>query len=524
MNGKVIGALAVFAVGLAVVLGIYFLTPWWKDSQQRAASDARGTSMTIAIGVDDWIGYAPLCSLEMKRLEKNAGRNTVCKDDKANYAQRMEQLQNGELQFAVATVDTDVLNGAPKNFPGVEIAVIDESKGGDAILCYKDKYANLNALKGHSDLKIAYTPNSPSHHLLKVTADHFGIPELIVKGANRIETDGSEAAMKVLLSKKVDCAVLWEPNVSKALNKGSGAIINILGTEKTKRVIVDVLLVDRKFANKDPEVVTQLLGNYFLALKMYRDKPDLLKSEIISAHRLSSDEADAMLRGVAWATLNDNAFEWLGVNANGTKGDNGLVATIESTWRTLVASGDFSTNPLPAQDPYRLVNNSFVTSLITKGMSGFTTLGVHEQNVQAPLSEKFGELTLAQWQGLKEVGSLKIEPITFQSGSDVLTDDGKAQLESLAEKLKHYPTFRIIVRGHTGLTGDPAANKELSQDRADAISRYFQVTYSVDPNRVRTIGMGSESLLPLLSGETKDDRSYEYRLPRVEITLANEVF
>lgn len=91
--------------------------------------------------------------------------------------------------------------------------------------------------------------------------------------------------------------------------------------------------------------------------------------------------------------------------------------------------------------------------------------------------------------------------------------------ESVA-KLKHYPRFRIIVRGHTGTRGDRQENLKLSQLRAEAVARYLQVTYGIDANRLKTEGLGGDMPLPKNNGES--ERTYQYRLPRVELLLVRE--
>jgi outer membrane protein OmpA-like peptidoglycan-associated protein len=88
------------------------------------------------------------------------------------------------------------------------------------------------------------------------------------------------------------------------------------------------------------------------------------------------------------------------------------------------------------------------------------------------------------------------------------------------DDLQHYPHFRVEVRGHTGLRGDANANLALSQERADAVLRYIDVTYGLDGNRVRAIGFGDSKPLAKKPGES--DRAYNYRLPRVEIVLVRE--
>ena len=522
------GAIALFVV-LALGIGAYkFLYPILQERRQLSTSDASGMKGTIKLALDNWIGYYILQSAEMKRLMRNSGWNLVVEDDKANYAEREERLRKREIDFAVATVDSDILNGAPKGFPAVWIAVIDVSKGGDAILSCTGKISNLNAIKGRNDLKIAFTPSSPSHHLLKATADHFGIPELLVKNQNRVETDGSEEALKMCLSGKADIAVLWEPAVSRALEEGKGKITKLLGTESTERLIVDILTASRTFVDNNPEAVRTLLSNYFLALKLYRDQLELLKKEIVeetklSGKKLSPEAVDKMLKGVKWMTLEDNAKLWFGLSTADGRSEDGLLMTAESTVRILIASKDFSKNPIPEGNPARLINSKFIEELHKGAFSpGFTVPGAKTNGTPAnSQGARFTPLDEAGWNSLKEVGTLKIRSITFRRSSSVLTEDGKEELNILAEQIKHYPAFRILLPGHSGLAGDPDENKKLSQERAEAAAKYLEVTFSIDPNRMRAVGFGSEKPLTRISGET--DESYNFRLPRVEIILVREV-
>jgi len=211
MNVHAKFALVVVVLGAIAIGAAKYFWPMWQERMQRDTSDAKDTKGRIVIGVDNWIGYFPLCSGEMKKRMRAAGYVVVCEDDKADYALRMQKLREDKLQFAVATVDAYLLNGAPKGFPGTIVAVIDESKGGDAIVAWKDKVANLDALKKMQGVKVAFTPNSPSEHLLRTMAVHFDVPALRGKGAWRVEADGSPEALKKLLARQVDVAVVWEP-------------------------------------------------------------------------------------------------------------------------------------------------------------------------------------------------------------------------------------------------------------------------------------------------------------------------
>ncbi len=521
MNRTIIGPLLIFILIVIGALSFKLLMPLFQESRQKATSDAAKIKGKIRVAMDNWIGYFPLRSPEMKSMMRRAGYVLECEDDKADYARRMRKLNDGETEFAVVTVDSFILNAAKHNYPGTIIMVIDESKGGDAIVARKDRVTSLDALKGKFDIKVAFTPDSPSHHLAKAAADHFSVPELLPSGNLRIETDGSEKARDKLLSGKADIAICWEPDVSRVLSKSG--IIKLLGTEDTERLIVDILVVSRKFARKTPDIVSLLISTYFRVLKKYRDAPDLLSEHLKKETGLSQDAIISMLKGVQWVNFSENCEKWFGISAPGTYSDEGVISTIESTMKILVNSGDFSENPIPGKDPYRLTNSAFLEEIFTRGTSSGFTAPEAGSAVIGPLSSieaKFALLDEAKWNVLKEVGTLKVDPIVFQHGAADIDLLAKQVVDQAVGRLKHYPNFRVIVKGHTSVRGDQGENRRLSRERAQAVTRYLKVTYNIDENRIRAMGFGGAKPLPQMPGESR--RAWMYRLPRVEIVLVRE--
>lgn len=509
MNVHAKFALVVVVLGAITIGAGRYLWPLWQEQMQRDTSDAKDTKGRITIGVDNWIGYFPLCSGDMKKRMRTAGYVLVCEDDKADYAARMQKLRDGALQFAVATVDAYLLNGAPKGFPGTIVAVIDESKGGDAIVAWKDRVANLDALKKMQSVKVAFTPNSPSEHLLRTMAVHFDVPALRGKGAWRVEADGSSDALKKLLARQADVAAVWEPDVTRAL--ANPALVKLLGTEDTRRLIVDILLVGRNYSTQNPDAVAVLLKTYFEVAKDYRENPQRLEKEVAAETKLPPESVKRLLEGVAWASLSDNAGVWLGAKS----GADALVDTIQSTARTLVDAGEFKAHPLPDQDPYRIISRQFVAKLYVGAVTGAAGA-----SGPSSLERKFPALTDTGWQALKEVGTLKALPVSFQSGTAELSHEGKLELDRAMETLAHYPNFRVVIKGHTGVRGDPAENQTLSEERAESVARYLGVTYNLDLNRLRVVGLGASQPLPRQPGES--ERAHAYRLPRVELSLVAE--
>jgi outer membrane protein OmpA-like peptidoglycan-associated protein len=124
------------------------------------------------------------------------------------------------------------------------------------------------------------------------------------------------------------------------------------------------------------------------------------------------------------------------------------------------------------------------------------------------------------WKSLREIGTLRVEPITFQAGGELLDDTGKEQVDRIAALLiNNYPGYRVAVRGHTG-AGDEEENKKLSLSRALVVAQYLTVVHAIDPDRLHAEGRGAAQPPPRRPGES--ERAYRYRLPRVEFVLLEE--
>jgi len=498
--------LGLILLGGIVIVGLKFLQPSLIEDQLRRTSDAKNTKGTIRIGVDNWIGYFPLCSPKMEYNLRQDGYLLECIDDKADYDGRFKKLQAGELDFAVGTIDSYLINGEKYNYPGTIVSVIDESKGGDAIISRKNTFADIDALKNSSSndskTKVAFTPASPSEHLLKSINEHFGLPFTSDDSSWRVETDGSSEALKKLQSGDVDVAVLWEPDVSRALS--SSDFIKLIGTEDTDKLIVDILLVERKYSGKNPEAVNSLMQNYFKTLQEYTQQPKELLSDLKKSTKLDDQQINNMLNGVEWVTLEENKSIWF-------SNDDSLVEAINIALDILINNNDFSSNPFPNSNPYTLTSRQFISSINSTSA---------DTQVTQSGKPSFSKLDDNAWSNLKKVGTLQLEPIQFRQGTAFMNNDSDQELDRLANKLHRYPNFRVQVSGHTGLSGDPAENLKLSSGRAQVVAQSLVDNYQLDVNQIRAIGFGSSRPPERLEGESS--RSYKYRLPRVEITLLTD--
>jgi len=104
--------------------------------------------------------------------------------------------------------------------------------------------------------------------------------------------------------------------------------------------------------------------------------------------------------------------------------------------------------------------------------------------------------------------------LNFDSGTTRLTPDSNSTVTNLISIMKCYPNMQVQLEGHTDSTGDPAANKQLSIDRANAI-RDQLVQAGVDSSRIITTGYGSEK--PLASNDTDEGRAKNRRTELVVV-------
>lgn len=476
-----IGKFLIFlALGLGS-LGYFYFT---KQQARFDGSDAANLK-SIRLGMDSWIGYFPACGFQMKKRLRNRGFNLECVD--GPVSERIKELSYGKLDLAFSTVDSYVNLGAAYDYPAVFIMVVDESKGGDAIVGYE-----INDLSQIENKTIAYAPESPSEHLLRGVAYHFDL-----KFSQSIPVSDSNEALDKLKNRLAEVAVLWEPDVTKALQiKG---INKLISSKDTERLIVDGLLIHRSRLSETYAKI--FIEEYFGTLKYYRENLGELKSEIEASFGLKPAEIDSMLSGVEYSSLADNAIKWFATNFGE---EDGLSRTINGSIKILENQSTFRSK---ISSPLVIQSSNLIAEL-------YDGKGSRNQEII------FSHLEPEVWKLLKPVGRLKLEPITFPSGQSDLSLQAKEEIDKVAEKILFYPNFRILIEGHTGMKGDKQANIELSQARAESVVRYLNVTYGMTPNRMLAIGYGSDKPLPRLPNESL--RAYNYRLPRVEVHLLKD--
>lgn len=110
--------------------------------------------------------------------------------------------------------------------------------------------------------------------------------------------------------------------------------------------------------------------------------------------------------------------------------------------------------------------------------------------------------------GFEGEGTFRFKDLNFATGSAKLDAAAQAEVDGLATILKAYPGVKVEVQGHTDNTGDAAANKQLSAERAGAVMGRL-IAQGIDAGRVTSAGYGAE--MPVADNGTEEGRAQNRR-------------
>jgi len=108
--------------------------------------------------------------------------------------------------------------------------------------------------------------------------------------------------------------------------------------------------------------------------------------------------------------------------------------------------------------------------------------------------------------------------VLFEFDRSDLTEEARAQLDTVADRLLRNRFLVIEVNGHTDIVGDDGYNLELSERRARSVMDYL-IWKGIDPNRLRLAWHGFHT--PTADNTTEDGRRQNRR---VEFTVLEHAF
>ena len=508
------GPLFLFITIVLIVAAVVYVRPILFEKEQRATSDAPSSSEQVRAAGDDYSGYFVINSPEMKKQAPRSGLELKFILDGGAYADRLEKFANGDYDLIVIPIAEYIRHGLKHKYPGVIVSGIAGSRGADAIVGFPDVMptGKINDLDDPS-LRWVYVNDSPSEFLIDLTVVDFDLARLQQNDSWRHEVGTIDEVYELAKAavkdrSKGDIFVLWEPYVMTAVEKLG---MKVLWSSKDfAGYIEDVFVFHRDFVKKDKgQVAFKFLQTYFRVFDLYAANKEKFLEELGDYSNLKGDRAKKILDEIDFYDLQENCSQLFGIqlNANVASEEKLVNSTIACT-NVLARVGKFDASQL--SDPYRIINSSLLEDL---AKSGIRAVG---SATNGPID--FPTLSDTEWKRLKEVGTMRVEPIVFQQGTNRLDEyGGKDIVDQIAQMLKvNYPNYRVAVRGHTG-PGDETANLALSAERAQVVAQRLIAVHGIDPDRLNAEGWGNSQPPSRKPGEST--RSWQLRMPRVEFVL-----
>ena len=219
----------------------------------------------LIIHIDGFSGYSPYRDPSFRNFLSSKKIKLTLVDDGADYGVRVNALKSGEAHLAVYTVDALTTSSAEiGDLPGTIINISDVSLGADAAVANKKTFPNVDALND-PEVKFVCVPDSPSETLARVIIQQFNLP-LLDKNPFLFVDSPDEVYKMYRTSKPTDkhIFITWEPYVSRMTDNPDYHVL--MDSSKVRNAIVDVLVAQRSFVLKNPELAEAAVKAYFTTI------------------------------------------------------------------------------------------------------------------------------------------------------------------------------------------------------------------------------------------------------------------
>ncbi|MBI5477225.1 MAG: OmpA family protein [Deltaproteobacteria bacterium] len=458
-----------------------------------AAVGTQGLSRTLKVGINTWAGHAPgiVANMGMKPgnpnsiYKKKYGMDVefvLLEDPSAKLAAFIK----GDIDIMWDTVDSyarEASELAEKGLKARSIIQEDWSRGGDGVVSLKT-IKSVEDLKGK---KIATTKFTPSHWLLLFLLSQSGLSPQDKAEIEKNLVYTAEAPMAAAMFKagKVDAAVTWEPDLSGAVAARENEAHILVSTTAATNVIADTLVARQQLLDEAPKAAQDFVAGWFDAISAMKEDPQGTNAIVAEALKLSPDDVSGMLSGLKLTAFADNA-QFYGLSGQKSHFDS-LFNGAFVIWR----KKGVVTKVVDAPD-WR--DDRFVAALAPLYKSQKV-----EESFAFKDKPKLNDRAIVN----------KSLSIHFTTASDEIMPGSFFTLDSLGETMLAFGNTYLQVEGNTDSRGSAAANKTLSQRRAEAVTAYLQKNFNVDAKRFVAVGKGSAN--PVAPNETEDGRALNRR-------------
>lgn len=406
-------------------------------------------------------------------------------------------LNSGKLAASATTADVLAVYG--RQFQVTVPAQIGFSRGADGVVVTTD-IKRINALKGKV---LATAQFTEADFFIRYLAQEAGLPVKMLPSlaaspssdaVNLVYCEDAFAAGDLFLQElqagrdRLAGCVTWAPKTTEVVAQ-SGGKATLLTTNRNLLIVADILVVNRGFAEQQPQMVAGIVHGLIEGNRIVRENPSAHLDVVGKAFKWDAAKTKAELEKVHLANLPENlAFFSGAIDAAGSFG--GIFqSAVYAYGRELV--------PDPA-DPARFLDGKPLEPLKASGEYGAQQIAIAPIRSENKPALEDNPLLSRDIRFFFEPNSPRL---------DLNSQENLKNIEDIKRLLQVSPGSTILLRGHVDDTlvpqfrqqgGEAFVRKmamqamELSRNRAGEVKNQVLAKYKVDAARLETVGRGWE--------------------------------
>lgn len=261
-------------------------------------SKSDGDTAKVTMAFCTWTGYAPMFIAQEQGYFEDAGIDMDIKviEDESTYA---SLITKGDIQFLATAQDPNIkmfANGADSKY----VLTMDESYGADGLVATAD-IKTLDDLKGKS---VALDKSASSYYFfLQALENSSSLTEEDIDVQDMGDTTEAGVAF---MGGKVDAAIMWEPELSNALEEVKGAH-TVVTSKDFPDTISDSLVVNADYAEENPEVVEAVEDAWYKAVDYLNENPEEAYEDMASGfEEVSAEDIANDVKGLKFLGKDEN--------------------------------------------------------------------------------------------------------------------------------------------------------------------------------------------------------------------------
>jgi NitT/TauT family transport system substrate-binding protein len=368
------------------------------------------------------------------------------------------------------------------------IMQVDWSRGGDAIVA-DSSIKKIEDLKGKT---VSLATQTPSDWLLEYSLENSSLDDSDKSDITHrlVGTTASPDARANFVARKVDAAVVWEPDVSEALSKRPGSHI-LLSSRDAANLIADLMVAREDFIKEHPDVIKSFIQGWMDGTQEANKNPDKVVRLLMDNEPVYKELGDqgtrASLPTVKWADMTDNT-QMFGLDGSEPLFDR-IFKQASQAW----------------------VKRSYIIGAPTTPEQAKDVSFLKEIYAASPVSAATGPKLKPASEEIENKEATMSKPVNiyFGSGKSDLDTNAQQLLDPVVTLAQTMSGAYIRIEGNTDNVGSADANRKLSDMRAQAVVDYLVQHYKLDKSRFVIKGNGPDK--PVKPNTTDEGRSANRR-------------